>query len=210
MDSVAQLIKDCENAPKLSEKEELELLALRPDSEAIDKLLKANLRLVIFVAKQYRGQGLDFSDLVQEGVRGYLRGVEKWDAAHGVRLNSYALYWVRNHIGDAVTKYGHVITLPVNGGVPEYAAKVKKVNYDTFNIDVPMDEAEESAYPLPMLEKISGLVKQLEPRLRTIIEMRFYREEKATLDEVAETLQLTKERVRQLQILALAHLRELL
>jgi RNA polymerase primary sigma factor len=102
----------------LTHREEIDLSkrAKAGDEKARHKLIEKNLRLVISVAKKYRGMGLPFEDLIQEGNLGLMKAVEKYDPDRGWRFSTYATWWVRQAVQRAVADKGRTIRVPVHMG----------------------------------------------------------------------------------------------
>ena len=115
------------NVPLLSKEEEKEL-AMRfaaGDKKAKEKLVSANLRLVVMAAKQYNlHTALSFEDLIQEGNLGLMRAVDTYDISKGFRFSTYAMYWIKQAISRAMLNQGRTIRVPVN--VLEFKSKYNK------------------------------------------------------------------------------------
>src|SRR3712207_1440696 len=102
----------------LTHEEEIDLSkrAKAGDERARQRLVEKNLRLVVSVAKKYRGMGLPFEDLIQEGNLGLMKAVEKFDPDRGFRLSTYATWWIRQAVQRAVADKGRTIRVPVHMG----------------------------------------------------------------------------------------------
>ncbi len=115
-ESINRYFQDINKYPMISPEEEVEL-SLRiknGDTLALEKLVVANLRFVISVAKQYQGQGLSFSDLINEGNLGLVKAAEKFDATRGFKFISYAVWWIRQSITQAISEQTRIVRLPLN------------------------------------------------------------------------------------------------
>ena len=115
-DPVRMYLKEIGTVPLLSADEEL-ILAKRKaegDEHAKERLIEANLRLVVSIAKRYTGRGMSFLDLVQEGNLGLIKGVEKFDYTKGYKLSTYATWWIRQSVTRALADQARTIRVPVH------------------------------------------------------------------------------------------------
>ncbi|MBR0480714.1 RNA polymerase sigma factor RpoD [Candidatus Saccharibacteria bacterium] len=115
-DSVRLYLREIGKVPLLTPDEEQELAkkASEGDKKAKDRMVEANMRLVVSIAKRYTGRGLDFLDLIQEGNTGLLRAVEKFDPDKGFKFATYATWWIRQAITRAIADQARTIRIPVH------------------------------------------------------------------------------------------------
>jgi RNA polymerase primary sigma factor len=230
------------------------------DRKALGTLIQSNLRFVVSVAKQYQNQGLSLSDLINEGNLGLIKAAERYDETRGFKFISYAVWWIRQSILQAIAEQSRIVRLPLNkiGAIskinraftkleqdyqrepmPEEVAdllklqiKIVKEALETSNYhisaDAPVYESdgdEITLYdtlinvesPSPDLSSINSSLKiEIERALKTLSEreaeiLRYYfglvGENPLSIDEIADLLQLTRERVRQLKDKALKKLK---
>lgn len=116
LDPIKMYLKEIGKTPLLTFEEEIALAKRyeKGDKKAKDKLIKANLRLVVSIAKKYLGRRLSFLDLIQEGNRGLIRGVEKYDWRRGYKFSTYATWWIRQAITRAIADQSRTIRIPVH------------------------------------------------------------------------------------------------
>ncbi|MBI2632931.1 MAG: sigma-70 family RNA polymerase sigma factor [Parcubacteria group bacterium] len=115
-DSIQMYLKEIGQVPLLEPEEEIELAKRKDnnDEEAVKKLVEANLRLVVSIAKKYTGFGLSFLDLIQEGNTGLFKAVEKFDWRRGYKFSTYATWWIRQAIIRSLADQSRTIRIPVH------------------------------------------------------------------------------------------------
>jgi RNA polymerase sigma factor (sigma-70 family) len=229
-------------------------------ARAKEQFIKANLRLVVSIARRYVRSGMPMLDLIQEGNTGLVRAVEKFDYARGFKFSTYATWWIRQAISRAIAQQERTVRLPVHlvedvnrmrnvtrqltrelGGDPEpdqvaaaLGVTVERVNelirwsQDTVSLDTPIgddgdtnlgDLVADSDEPSPEDVVLAGMERQriemmlnhLDERSAGIVKARYGLEDgrEHSLTEVAHRFHLSRERIRQLEIQALARLKEL-
>lgn len=141
----------------LTVEEEVELAQRirRGDHEALERLTKANLRFVVSVAKQYQNQGLSLADLINEGNLGLIKAAEKFDETRGFKFISYAVWWIRQSILQAIAEQSRIVRLPLNqvGSVNKINRELHRfeqenerrpsVNEIADRVDIPEDKIKE-------------------------------------------------------------------
>ena len=114
--SLEKYLQDIAKVGLITAEEEV-LLARRirnGDAEALDKLTKSNLRFVVSVAKQYQNQGLSLPDLINEGNLGLIKAAQRFDETRGFKFISYAVWWIRQSILQALAEQSRIVRLPLN------------------------------------------------------------------------------------------------
>ena len=127
-DPVRIYLKEIGRVPLLTPEEETDIAGriLQGDEEASRRLVEANLRLVVSIAKRYLGRGMQFLDLIQEGNLGLMKAVEKFDHTKGFKFSTYATWWIRQAITRAIADQARTIRIPVHMG--ETINKIKKAS----------------------------------------------------------------------------------
>src|SRR5215204_5364946 len=155
-DSLQLFFNEARKHPLLTAEEEVELAQRieKGDLEAKDRMINSNLRLVISVARKYQGQGLPLGDLIQEGMLGLIRAVEKFDWRKGFKFSTYGTLWIRQAIGRGLANSGRTVRLPVH-----IVARARKISDAERKLAVelgrqPTDEEISERVDLPVDEVI--------------------------------------------------------
>ena len=128
------------------------------DRRALEKLTKANLRFVVSVAKQYQNQGLSLPDLINEGNLGLIKAAEKFDETRGFKFISYAVWWIRQSILQALAEQSRIVRLPLNqvGSLNKISKAFSKFEQENERRPSPEELADELDIPV---DKISDTLK---------------------------------------------------
>lgn len=264
-DDILQMyLKQIGRKKMLTKEEEIELGRIIKEStgamrtEAINKLVQANLRLVVSIAKKYIGQGVLFMDLVQEGSLGLIKAAEKFDYKKNFKFSTYATWWIKQTIIRAISNHARTIRIPVHmlekirrykkacnkicsdetlnqddetiaklSGLElnkieevKNALKTEPVSLDTLVTDdlCIQDYVEDNTYISPETcaqnslqeSDVIRLISVLDKREQEIIKKRFgiSEEEPKTLEQIGNIMGFSKERIRQLESIAIRKLRE--
>jgi RNA polymerase primary sigma factor len=151
-DALQLFLNEAARYPLLTAAEEVELAKLieRGDKAAKDRMINSNLRLVVSIAKKYQGHGISLLDLIQEGIIGLIRGVEKFDWRRGYKFSTYATWWIRQAVQRGVANKSRTIRLPVH--IVEREQKMARAERElTLKLErVPTDEEIAKAAKLPL------------------------------------------------------------
>ncbi|NLJ81755.1 MAG: RNA polymerase sigma factor RpoD/SigA [Bacteroidales bacterium] len=158
--SFEKYLQDISKEQMISPDEEVELAQqIKAGSkEALDKLVKANLRFVVSVAKQYQNQGLGLQDLINEGNLGLIKAAKRFDETRGFKFISYAVWWIRQSISHAIADQSRIVRLPVNqlGAVNRIKKEVARLE-QMYNRQPTIEEIAE-VVDLP-INKIGEVIK---------------------------------------------------
>ena len=162
VDSIQTYLKEISKEPLLSAEEEVELAKRieKEDMEAKTRMIRANLRLVVSIAKKYIGRSpkLSFLDLIQEGNLGLFRAAEKFDWRRGYKFSTYATWWIRQSINRALADQSRTVRIPVH--MVEKISKYTKVRKDLFQSLGREPSAEEVAAEMGLeVDKVRHIIK---------------------------------------------------
>ena len=148
--SLNKYLNDISRIPMISDQEEIELVirARNGEEKALDNLVCANLRFVVSVAKKYQSRGLPLHDLINEGNLGLVKAVLKYDETRGFKFISYAVWWIRQSIMQALTEKSRLVRLPLN--------KINAIN----RIKVASSIFEQSNQREPAAEEIEEILER--------------------------------------------------
>ncbi|MBP3331444.1 MAG: RNA polymerase sigma factor RpoD/SigA [Tidjanibacter sp.] len=159
-DSLDKYLQEIGKEELITVEEEVELAQRikKGDQEALEKLTKANLRFVVSVAKQYQNQGLSLPDLINEGNLGLIKAAEKFDETRGFKFISYAVWWIRQSILQALAEQSRIVRLPLN-----QVGSLNKINkafarFEQENERTPSPEELATVLNLPK-EKVSDTLR---------------------------------------------------
>ena len=158
-DVLSMYLKEINKVPLLTREEEVELCekAKNGDKAAKDKIIKANLRFVVKVAKKYQNHGLDLTVLISEGNIGLINAIEKFEPERGYHFISYAVWWINQSILKAVSEKSRAIRLPLNR-----ANELVRIEYASNLINGTLSETEE-------VEQIAQMVNMPESKVRELL-----------------------------------------
>ena len=157
-ESLEKYLQEIGREELLSTDEEVELAQRikKGDQKALERLTKANLRFVVSVAKQYQNQGLSLPDLINEGNLGLLKAAERFDETRGFKFISYAVWWIRQSILQAISEQSRIVRLPLNqvGSVNKINREINRfeqlnerrpsVDEIAEKVDLPQDKIDEA------------------------------------------------------------------
>ena len=205
-----QYCKDIAHFKPLSREEEIELWKDYKENHNLDsrdKLINANLKFVVNIAKKYTGRGLSYSDLIAEGNMGLLKAIDKFDGAKGYKTITYSVWWIKQSILEAIDKRNGIEheDLPLD---TEGSSLFDTDDYDVQPLigdEFKEDSIESSLNKEDLQSSVEIVLHGLTPRERTIVE-KYYGlggEKEMTLEEIGKEMNLTKERIRQINDKAL-------
>ncbi len=158
VDPMTLYMREISRYELLTAEQEIELARriARGDEEARQSMIKANLRLVVKIARRYMNRGLPLSDLIEEGNIGLMRAVEKFDEAHGCRFSTYATWWIRQSVERAIMNQARTIRLPVHVG-KEFNAVMRAASELRARLEREPTDAEIAEFMGKPLERVQTL-----------------------------------------------------
>ena len=150
-DSLERYLQEIGKEEMISVEEEVELAQRirQGDKKALERLTRANLRFVVSVAKQYQNQGLSLPDLINEGNLGLMKAAEKFDETRGFKFISYAVWWIRQAILQAIAEQSRIVRLPLNqiGSVSKINRELNRFEQENERRPSPAEIAERTDLP---------------------------------------------------------------
>ena len=191
------------------------------DDRALSKLIEANLKFVVSIARQYKGKGVDMEDLVSEGNIGLMKAAAKFDATKGVRFVNFAVVYIRQAIEKAIDQQGGLYQVP-----KDVKQEVARLQSQAVSVDAPLGHrsnmsllsvlvnkdaplADERVHSEAIEDAIEFALGTLDARERRVINAFFgINQENETMAEIAEDMDIKRERVRQIRDKAIRKLRK--
>ena len=229
-DGFSAYLAEVGRIPLLTPEEEQHLARRveKNDPDAAARMTRANLRLVVSIARRYRGHGLSLADLVQEGNQGLMHAVRKFDPDRGFRFSTYATWWIRQAILRGIANSARTIRIPVylteklGAALAKIDAMLPPLSIDAKPNDDPssrslIEAVANAAAPDPadqatsavLAQQLDSCMRVLSPRERAVLRLRFGLGARSamTLEQVGKLMGVTRERVRQIESRALERLR---
>ncbi len=161
-DNVKIYLKEISNYPVLSPEEELDLFTrkLAGEKGVKDRLITHNLRLVVKIAKRYANKGLDYLDVIQEGNKGLIKAVDKFEPEMGYKFSTYATWWIRQSIMRGLSDYGRPIRLPVHvvDAANRYKATYRRLTVKLGKEPNDTEVAKEMDMPIEKLRQLQSFI----------------------------------------------------
>lgn len=264
--ALQQMLQSLKKNPILEPEQEAKLIKIAKTGKrkcdrdkAVERLALCNMRLVVYVAKKFRNQGVPFEDLIQEGYLGLMRGIDRFDEKVKTRLSTYVVWWIKQAVARNIADQGRTIRLPVHindklskirkaykelsvklGKEPDTKQIAKKLrmkekdveelmmqNGAIMSLDKPMGEDEDMVLGdtiadentmsqdkhverIFLTEKIKNVLSTLKEKEREVITLRFGLNDgvQMTLEQVGKRMNITRERVRQIESIALIRIKK--
>ena len=164
-DPIKAYLKDVRPIALLTAAQEIELSrrVLKGDKAAREQMIKANLRLVISIAKRYVNLGVALSDLIEEGNIGLMKSVEKFDPDRGFRFSTYAAWWIKQGISRAIIDQGKMIRIPVymNEEIVKYKKMVEKLTHSMRRKPTVAEVAKRMKLPVDKIRELEGSIAKM-------------------------------------------------